>query len=765
MLEPTRFVNLGLLLFSALALLAGAVVYFVGDAGRAAWIWRLGALPVLAVTLLASVEALRRRESRVDVLALLAIGGALLLGENLTAAAIALMLASGRALEEYAQARAQREMAALLAHAPRQANRYEGDQVVQIGLEAICRGDRLLVRAGETIPVDGSLLGPAELDEAALTGEALPVSRQSGETALSGTVNAGAAFDMVATTAAADSTFAGVVRLVETARQRRSSAERLADRYALWFVPLTVAIAGTAWLLSGDPLRMLAVLVVATPCPLILAVPVAIVSGMSSCARRGVLVKDGRALEQLAQAHTLFFDKTGTLTSGRARLVAIESDPAFGPDEVLRLAASLDQACKHVLAEAVVSAARERGLCLSLPTRVEEAAGAGVRGIVQGQAIVVGNFPFVSETAPTLPAWVPAFLRRLGFDGVTGVFVSVEGRICGGLQFADEIRPDTPRALRLLRKAGVTRITMLTGDHREVAETFGAVLGVDALCAEQKPADKLAAIEATRAAGRIVIMVGDGVNDAPALQAADVGVAMGARGVAAASEAADVVLLVDRLDRLADALLIAIRARRIAVQSVSVGMGLSGVAMLFAAFGFLPPLIGAVLQEAIDVAVILNALRARSKGSPHPHGTLSVTEVEHLKAEHAELGPVLDRVGWLADRLADLSGPAAVKELNELDTLLRERLLPHERQDDAELYPGIARLLGGDDPMSTLSGMHREIFRLARMLTNLTDALPAEGPDEPTLKLLQGLLYSMNAIIRLHFAQEEELYFALGESM
>jgi cation transport ATPase len=316
----------------------------------------------------------------------------------------------------------------------------------------------------------------------------------------------------------------------------------------------------------------LAVLVVATPCPLILAVPVAVVSGMSRCAARGVLVKGGGMLERLAQAKVLFFDKTGTLTGGRARLISVEADPAFSADDVLRVAASLDQISQHVIAEAVVTAARSRGLPLAMPSDVVEQPGAGLTGVVEGKRVAVGSHAYVCRYAP-LADRQGRFLQRMSYEGATGVFVAVEGRMAGTLLLADEIRPETPRALRLLRKAGVERIVMLTGDRRDVAETIGAALGVDEVYADQTPGDKLQAIEKSRAQ-RTTIMVGDGVNDAPALAAADVGVAMGARGTAASAEAAGVVLLVDRLDRLAEALRIAHRARAIAVQSVVAGMGL-----------------------------------------------------------------------------------------------------------------------------------------------------------------------------------------------
>ena len=601
------------------------------------------------------------------------------------------------------------------------------------------------------------------LDELALTGEPLPVERASGEVVRSGVLNAATPFDMIATTAAADSTFAGIVRLVEAAQRAKAPSARLADRYALLFVPLSVAVAAVAWIATGDPVRALAVLVVATPCPLILAVPVAIVAGMSRCAKRGVLIKGGGMLEKLAQAKVLFFDKTGTLTGGRARSAATEAAPEFGAAELLRIAASLDQVSQHVIAQAIVMAARDRGLALSMPSDVEEQPGAGLTGIVDKRRVAVGSYAFVCASAA--PAdWSQQFLQRMGYDGATGVFVAINGAMAGALLLLDEIRVETPRALRLLRKAGVERIVMVTGDRRDVAETIGALLGVDEVLAEQKPGDKLAAIKASRSDGS-TIMVGYGVNDAPALAAADVGVAMGARGTAASSEAAGVVLLVDRLDRLAEALRISHRARTIAVESVVAGMGLSILAMGAAALGYLPPLAGAVLQEAIDVAVILNALRAL-----HVHGpregreTLTQAQLGALKQEHDELSPILERVRSTADRLAIVPGHQVAAELFDLNELLRERLLPHERQDDAEVYPAMARLIGGDDPLAAMSRMHREIHHLARLLNRMAKDLPPEGPNLNTFAEIQRILYGLDAILRLHFAQENEIYHTLADA-
>ncbi len=717
-----------LLAVSVLGLVAGVGAWIGGHRVSANWIWIAGSAPVLVAVVVGICRSLLRREAGLDLIALLSIAGAMALGEYLTGAVIALMLASGRGLEDFAEERARREMSALLGRSPRTANRYEGEEIAQIPLEQIQPGDRLLVRAGEAIPTDGIVAsGTAVLDESALTGEPLPVRRSSGEAVRSGAVNAATPFDMAATTAAANSTFAGIVRLVESAHRSRAPSARLADRYALLFVPISIAIAVAAWIASGDPIRGLAVLVVATPCPLILAVPVAIVAGMSRCAKRGVLIKGGDVLEKLAQAKTLFFDKTGTLTGGRARLVAVETGPQFAT-ELLRLAASLDQVSQHVIAQAVVAAARDRGLALSLPSQVEERPGSGLSGIVDGKRVVIGSYSFVTLSAA--PAdWSQQFLRRMGYEGASGVFVAIDGVIAGALLLVDEIRLETPRALRLLRKAGVERIVMLTGDRRDVAETIGALVGVDDVLAEQQPQDKLAAISASRSAGS-TIMVGDGINDAPALAAADVGVAMGERGAAASSEAAGVVLLVDRLDRLAEALRIARRSRSIAIESVIAGMGLSVVAMGFAAFGFLPPLAGAILQEAIDVAVILNALRAL-----HVHGpregrpALTPAEFAALRTEHEELRPVLEEVRGTADRLEIMPAADIPAEVARLAELLQARLIPHEDRDDAKTYPNVARLIGGDDPMAAMSRSHREIRHLSRLLQRMSSNLREEPPD------------------------------------
>jgi len=752
----------GLLAVAALGLAAGGAGWFAGRVAfsHAAWAAAAG----LAAAGLAAeiVVQLRRRRLGVDVLALLAIVAALVLGQFFAGAVIAFMFSSGRALEDHAGRRARRELSALLARQPRTARRYARDALEEVDLRAVRPGDRLLVRSGDTVPVDGLLASDiGTLDESALTGESLPVSRVAGDALRSGAVNAGRAFDMTAMRSAAESTYAGLVRLVAEAREGRAPFTRLADRYALWFIPLTLVTAAGAWLASGDPVRALAVLVVATPCPLILAAPVAIVSGISRAARRGVLIKNGDALETLARVRTVMLDKTGTLTTGSVRLAGIETAGNLGPDEVLRLAASLDQASQHVAARTIVAEARRRGLRLALPEAVRETPGAGLDGQVDGHAVRVGRAGW-TDGGESPSAWAAGVIRKMALQGQSGSFVTVDGREAGALLLSDAIRLETARALRELRGAGIRRIVMVSGDRQDVAATIASALGIDTVLAERSPAEKVAAVEAERAQAPTV-MVGDGVNDAPALAAADIGVAMGARGAAASAEAADAVLLVDRLDRLGEAVRIAKRSRAIAVQSVAAGMGLSIAAMGIAAAGFLAPVLGALVQEAIDVAVIGNALRALA-GPRTGAGRrwLPPDVVERLRADHNRLQPVLDRVDAAALAVSGPEPEAAKPELIAVAALLRRELLPHERDDEQSLYPRLAGILRGTDPMAAMSRTHREIFHLARLYDRLVAELPSGPIPEFELAQLRRLLHGLGAILRLHFEQEEEMFQALA---
>jgi heavy metal translocating P-type ATPase len=751
-----------LVVVELVAVVAGFAARVAGQPQIAAWLWGAVAAASLAGLLWSVVARLLRRELGVDIVALLALAGALALHEFLAGAVIGLMVATGRALEDYAAGRAEHELSSLIQRAPKSAQRYEDSKLVETPVERIARGDRVLVRPGDVVPVDGIVQGgSAVLDESALTGEARPVERLAGDRVASGTVNAGPAFDLVAVASAGESTYAGIVRLVSEARRSKAPFARLADRYALTFVPVTLVVAGTTWAVTGNPIGALAVLVVATPCPLLLATPIAIVSGISRAAGRGILIKNGGALEALAKARNVLFDKTGTLTMGSPRVAEIALLAGdVDADELLRLAASLDQVSSHVFAGAIVRAARERGLVLEFPKDAAEHAGDGIEGRVGGRNMGVGRLDWIGRAFP-IPAEAHAMRRRAALEGASCAFVAGDGRVLGALLLDDPIRPDTPRTLRSLRRAGIANLVLVTGDHPAVADTIGAALGVDRVFAERAPAEKVAAVHEARATGTTV-MIGDGINDAPALAAADVGVAMGARGATSSSEAADVVLVADRLEGLAEGLGIAKRTMSIARQSALLGMTLSFGAMGLAAAGILKPVAGAFVQEGIDVLAIVSALRAlRGKPLRRTRTTLDPELATRLRAEHRVLVPALEQLRAAADALDDLTPLEARKKLEEIRSFLEEELLPHERADEGEIYPHLARLMGGEDPLASMSGAHQEIFRLARLFSRIVEEVPAAGPGAADLRDLRRLLYGLHAILRLHFAQEQELYESL----
>ncbi|MCF6509370.1 cadmium-translocating P-type ATPase [Blastococcus sp. MG754426] len=750
------------LLIVTLGLLAAGGVAWVAGAGP--WddvLWAAATLIAVVPSAGWVVAALLRRRTGVDLIALLALLGTLMVGEHLAGALIAVMLATGRALDAAAQRRANRDLRALLERVPRTARRRVGDVVSEVPVDEVAVGDLVLVGPGEVLPVDGVVEGgPAVLDESALTGEPELVERATGDPVRSGTLNAGGAFELTCSAPAAQSTYAGIVALVRQAGAENAPVVRLADRYAAWFLPLSLAVAGLAWLISGSPTRAVAVLVVATPCPLLLAAPVAVVSGLSRASRLGVVVRSGGALENLGAARTMVLDKTGTLTAGRPALTEVLTAPGWSVPDVLRVAASADQLSPHVLAEAVVAEARARGLALSLPQDVREQPGRGVEATVDGRRVRVGKL----DPAPG-GSWARTAVSRAALDGCALVWVELDGTPVGAVLLKDPVRPDAGRTLRRLRSAGIDRLVMLTGDRPEPAREVGAVLGLDEVCAQQTPASKVAAVRAEQDRA-VTVMVGDGLNDAPALAAATVGVAMGARGSTASSEAADVVLTTDRLDRLADAMEIARYARRVAVQSAVAGMGLSLAAMVLAAVGLLPPTVGALLQEGIDVAVILNALRAlrggRVGGRPVPLPTQTL--LRRFGAEHDDLRQALPLVRAAADALVVDPTPQAVEALHRARTALVERLVPHEEAEEAELYPALARTLGGGEAVAPMSRAHAEIGRLTRRLQVHLDALDAGADLDPGRRQdLLACLYGLHALLLLHYLQEEESYFALAE--
>nr|WP_283949802.1 heavy metal translocating P-type ATPase [Limobrevibacterium gyesilva] len=716
-------------------------------------LWIAAAVPVAALVARDTLRTLRGGALGVDIVALVAIAGALALGENFTAALIALMVAGGNALEEFAEARARRELTALVSRTPRIAHRQDGAGIADIPVADIRPGDLLLVKPGETLPVDGTVQDAAAvLDESALTGEPLPVTRAPGDPARSGVVNAGSPFVLRATATADASTYAAIVRLVQAAEGERPPMVRLADRWALWFLPFTLVAAGAAWALSGSAERALAVLVVATPCPLILAAPVALVCGVSRAARQGVIVKGGGALERLARARTALFDKTGTLTTGAPRIAGVEPLPGFETDEVLQLAASLEQMSQHVVAVAIVAAARSAGLALSLPADAAEIPGGGLSGTVDGRRVTVGSAGLLEAVGLTLPATGAA--ARLAAAAASASWVAVDGTVAGVLLLADRIRPEAPRAIRDLRAAGITRLVMVTGDRAESAEAVGIALGLDAVHADLAPSDKIDVVKAERATG-VTLMIGDGINDAPALAAADVGVAMGARGAAAAAEAADVVLLVDRIDRVAAAVAAARRARFIALQSIAVGMGLSALAMAVAAFGYLPPVYGALLQEAIDVAVILNALRVL-RGGGRPAALPASAGVPRVLEDHVRLRDLVERMRRTADRL-HAPDDMRTAELQQISDELRTLLLPHQLAEERRTFPELARRLGGRDPLGAMTRMHDEISHLSARFGALVDGMDPEAASAAEAREARRLLYVLDAVIALHLAAEEEL--------
>jgi heavy metal translocating P-type ATPase len=593
--------------FPAVGLALGFIFKLLGHGAWSDWIWAICSLPVLLALLIEIILSLSRGDVGLDIVAALSMSAAIVFGEELAAAVVALMYTGGQYLENFAERHARREMTALLTRVPRAALRHRKGTLEEVDLEAVAPGDRLLVRQGDVVPVDGTVdNGLAVLDQSALTGEPMPVQRTAGEAVMSGSTNVGDAFDLFVARRAAESTYAAIVRLVDAAQRSKAPISRLADQFALAFLGVTVVIAGGAWFFTGDPIRAVAVLVVATPCPLILAVPVAIVSGLSRAAKQGILIKGGKALETMARIRSLVIDKTGTLTDGRARVISMRTEAGFSADEVMRIAASLDQASKHIIAQAVVAEAHDRKLRLAVPVDVVETPGEGIEGSVEGRRTILGGIHFVSSKLSGSNKPSPF---RPKVPGAVVVGVAIDGRLAGEIVLADKLRAGTEEFLINLRNLGVVRVVLATGDRREVAEAITSGLSINAIRSELTPDQKVMVVLSERKYGP-VMMAGDGVNDAPALAAADVGLAMGSRGAAASAEAADVVLLVDQLSRIVPAIEIALRSRFIALESVYVGIGLSIVGMIAAALGYITPVQGAVIQEVIDVAVIVNALRA-----------------------------------------------------------------------------------------------------------------------------------------------------------
>jgi heavy metal translocating P-type ATPase len=595
------------------AIVTGGALWLADEPGWADTAWGVGAAVVLIPLTVDTARSLLRGDVGVDAIALVAIAGALILGEQLAGAIVALMMSGGAALEAWAAGRARRELRLLVERAPRIAHRHSAKGVEEVSVENLVPGDLVVVRAGEIIPADATVEGSdAVVDQSALTGEPLPVTVSAGEEVRSGTSNAGNVFDARVTRPASESAYAAVVRLVRTAESDRAPFTRLADRYAAIFLPFTLAVAGLAWAASGDPVRGLAVMVVATPCPLILAAPIAFVGGLSRAAKAGVIVKGAGVLERLGSATAVLLDKTGTVTSGEPDVERIVPLGAMNEDEILRHAGSLDQLSAHVLADSLVRAAAARGLTLDVPTEVDESPGRGIAGRVDGRRVVVGSTGWLEDRGyDGIRARADAALDGGDGAGRAKILVGVDGELQGVIVMADHLRPGADRIAAELHDAGVEHVALVSGDRIDVAREVAAQLGIDEVYAEQDPADKLRVVDEVRnRTPGAVVMAGDGINDAPALALADVGIAMAGKGATVSSEAADVVIVIDRADRIPFAVRVGRRSLHIARQSVVAGLALSVGAMGVAALGYLPPVWGALFQEVIDVAVILNALRA-----------------------------------------------------------------------------------------------------------------------------------------------------------
>jgi len=587
-----------------LVALTGGALAITGYETIAQWLISGFALIVAAMQAWDMVKNLIGGQWGIDALAIMAIIATVSVGEYWASLVIVLMLSGGEALEDYAAGRAQREMKSLLDRSPQTAHRLVDDDgtIEEVSSTDVAIGDRLLVRPSELVPVDGVLESDeGTFDESSLTGESLPVERSKGDALLSGSLNGEHAVIIQARALAQDSQYQRIVALVAEAAESRAPLVRLADRYAVPFTVISLLIAGLAWLLTGDPVRFAEVLVVATPCPLLIAAPVAFMGGMSRASRFGIIVKGGGTLEQLSRARTVAFDKTGTLTHGDPTVVDVRPAGSITEDELFALVASAETYSSHVLATAIVEAAQERGLAITSATSAREEATNGVVAMIGGREVVVGKLRFVTEHAPDALATPIS-------SGELSAYVAVDGTFAGSIILRDRERENAPETISAFEKLGITKFMMLTGDAKDTAQFVAHDLGITEVHAELLPRDKVELVKSI--AERPVIMVGDGVNDAPVLAVADVGIAMGARGSTAASESADVVIVLDDISRTAEAMAIGQRTMRVALQSIWLGIGLSGGLMVIAAFGLLPAIVGAALQEVVDLATILNALRA-----------------------------------------------------------------------------------------------------------------------------------------------------------
>ncbi len=601
---------------AVLFVVAGAALLLTeGGADWAGRVWMAGlvitGLPVLART----IRDVARGHLATDVVATLAIAGAVILGHPLAGLIVVLMQTGGEALERFAEGRASRAVRDLEADAPRVAHLHVDGTARDVAVEDVRPGTEILIRPGEMVPCDSVVSsGESLVDESRLTGEPMPVPARPGTALMSGTINLHGALIVRATALAAESQYARIVELVRSATASKAPLQRLADRYAAWFTPVTLAVCAIAWLISKDPARALAVLVVATPCPLILATPIAIIGGINRAARRQIIMRTGGGLERLSSIRSAVFDKTGTLTVGRPLVSRILPVPPRTERDLLRLAGSVEQHSGHALARSVVDAALGAGESLTTPSGIEEDAGRGITGRVEGVTVSIGSRSYIAERATDVTDSTGLTDNAASPAALSRSYVAVDDRFAGVIEFADRLRTGARDMVDSLHRLGIQRVVMLSGDHEDAVRATATSLGIDTAVGELLPAEKLSRVAALSDEMGPVLMVGDGTNDAPALSRADVGIAMAGHGGGVTAEAADIVILNDDLSRVTEAVAISRRTMRIARESIWVGLSLSVVAMVVAAAGYIPPVAGALLQEGIDVAVILNALRASTSG-------------------------------------------------------------------------------------------------------------------------------------------------------
>jgi heavy metal translocating P-type ATPase len=611
----TTFVkNYPIPVFAIIGLLAGGILHGIQNQHESGqWIWFItliiGGAPIIWQT----VRDMLHRHFASDIVALLAIVAAILMNDAFPGLVIVIMQSGGKALEDHAFKKASSSLDLLLAHSPRFAHRKKDHGLEEINVSEVRVGDLLLVRPGDLIPVDGKIIQEqAEIDESSLTGEPLPKIKKVDEQVFSGTINVGNAFEMRADKISGESQYAKIVELVRKAQQEKAPIQRLADRYAVLFTPITIGISLIGWLWTNNIETILSVLVVATPCPLIFATPVAIISGINKAAKTNIIIKTGAAIEQVGKTQAVVFDKTGTITDGIPTIEKIISVNNISSNDLLYKAASLEQLSSHPAASILVKKGQEIFEKLSIPTDFHELPGAGVSGYVNGEHIMIGSQNvFENFTDTGFSQYIQEAKKQINSDGKMLAFVSINSKPAGVIIFEDKIRPNVNSTVKRLKELGVKQVIMLTGDNLDNAKNIAQQAGITNLEANLLPEQKVTAVKKLRQQFENVVMTGDGINDAPALAASTVGVAMGAHGTAISAEAADIVLLIDDISKVSTVIEISQRTLRIAKQSIFIGLGVSFVFMIIASLGYIPPAIGALLQEALDVGVILNAIRAR----------------------------------------------------------------------------------------------------------------------------------------------------------